>query len=292
MTPTSLHGAARPAAQQPEEYEQLVSRNAVVIQDELQQRIRQARLLLVGCGLASRIAELAARLGFMHFQLWDGDVVEASNLNRQAFTVSQLGHNKAEATANLLQSINPACVCAVHPRRLAVEDVATALQGADLVVNTADFDEVNYAVCDQAVARGLPCVFTLNVGFGGLCLTFTGSSVRLAELTGGTFTADELQFLDGLLRGVQGFRPSQRFWELMPRLLQAKAQTGYHPQNAVAASITAALVCHTLVRLLEPHSEPVTAPQVLHFDPDALYERQADRALARTPKSLAALATN
>lgn len=262
---------AETAVQLPEpmDYQAFTSRNAVLLTPELQERIRTATVLLVGCGLASRIAEMAARLGFTRFRLWDGDRVELSNLNRQAFSRQHLGWNKAEATADLLRSINPECRCQVEPRRLELDTIDAALDDVDLVVNTADFDDVVYAVGDRAVERGLSCVFTLNLGFGGACVVFTPESARLATLTGGVSDDDE-QFLLALGQRLQGFRPSARFRALIPQFLQESARRGYFPQNVVAASITAALTCHALVRLLEG---PVpAAPQLLHLDPDAFYE--------------------
>lgn len=254
---------------EPQNYEEFTSRNAVLLAPDLQERIRTAEVLLVGCGLASRIAEMACRLGFTRFRLWDGDRVELSNLNRQAFSRKHLGWNKAEATADLLRGIHPEVCCRVEPRRLEMADIDAALDGVDLVVNTADFDDVVYAVGDQAVERGISCVFTLNLGFGGACVMFTPQSARLATLTGGVTDNDE-QFLLALGQRLHGFQPSARFRALIPEFLQESARRGYFPQNVVASSITAALACHALVRLLEG---PVpAAPQLLHLDPDTFYE--------------------
>lgn len=255
-----------------QDYRVLTSRNAVTVSADVQERIRTAAVLFVGCGLASRIAEMAVRLGFTRFHLWDGDCVELSNLNRQSFARAHLGRNKAEVTAEILHSINPHCCCHVHPRRMKLEDVDRAVENVDLVINTADFDEVVFAIGDRAAAQRIPALFTLNLGFGGACLVFMPESARLAALTGGPITDDDQRFLVSLGEHLEGWRPSQRFRSLIPQLLKESADTGYFAQNIVAASITAALVCHAMVRLLDPDSVRVAAPRALHFDPDALYE--------------------
>ena len=74
------------------------------LSSEDQHAIAQTRVLLAGCGLGSNIAVLAARTGFSRFTIADGDVVDSSNLNRQAFRVEHLGRNKAEVTESLIPS--------------------------------------------------------------------------------------------------------------------------------------------------------------------------------------------
>jgi tRNA A37 threonylcarbamoyladenosine dehydratase len=49
------------------------------------------------------------------FILADGDVVEESNLNRQACTRTHLGQNKAVATAAIIADIQPAAQIEVVP---------------------------------------------------------------------------------------------------------------------------------------------------------------------------------
>lgn len=61
-------------------------------------------------GVGSFAAEALIRAGVGHLLLIDGDVVEASNLNRQLVAEeSTLGHSKAEIMADRAQRINPAC---------------------------------------------------------------------------------------------------------------------------------------------------------------------------------------
>src|SRR5262244_2613762 len=93
----------------------LFSRNWAFISPELQQRLNETTLFAAGVGLASRICEIACRTGFGRFILADGDRVERSNLNRQAFTSYQVGQNKADATADVLHKIRPDTTVHVLP---------------------------------------------------------------------------------------------------------------------------------------------------------------------------------
>src|SRR5215472_3121838 len=69
----------------------LLSRNWGLISPEVQARLRDQVILAAGVGLRSEMVVQACRLGFRNFILADGDTVEVSNLNRQAFTHAQVG---------------------------------------------------------------------------------------------------------------------------------------------------------------------------------------------------------
>lgn len=65
------------------------------------------RIVVVGCGATgSAIAVLLARLGIIATFV-DADVVEAKNINNQAFTSKHIGAPKVEALYDILSDINP-----------------------------------------------------------------------------------------------------------------------------------------------------------------------------------------
>jgi molybdopterin-synthase adenylyltransferase len=65
----------------------------------------KSRVLCIGAGgLISHIAPTLARKGIGRIILLDGDMVEASNLNRQRFYAKDLGSNKAVAMAENLKA--------------------------------------------------------------------------------------------------------------------------------------------------------------------------------------------
>ena len=77
--------------------EERYSRNRIYVTPEKQRMIKDYRILLAGAGIGSIIAECALRFGFENITIVDGDVVELSNLNRQNYTVADIGKFKAEA---------------------------------------------------------------------------------------------------------------------------------------------------------------------------------------------------
>ena len=67
---------------------------------EINNAVKNYTVAILGCGgLGSQVAWILARLGVGKLILYDFDVVEASNLNRQNYSVSDIGKKKAEATA-------------------------------------------------------------------------------------------------------------------------------------------------------------------------------------------------
>ena len=89
-------------------YDQFVLRNAGYIQPATQEKIRNTRLLIAGCGMGSSPAMCAARLGFEKFILVDGDTVDAHNLNRQFYEFADVGKPKVEALKGHRQTLEPA----------------------------------------------------------------------------------------------------------------------------------------------------------------------------------------
>lgn len=72
------------------------------------QRVRQGVVGIAGLGgLGSTLAVALARTGVGKLVLADFDVVEPSNLNRQHYTIAQIGMYKADALREVIAQINP-----------------------------------------------------------------------------------------------------------------------------------------------------------------------------------------
>ena len=77
--------------------------------EEGQERLLKTKCLIVGAGgLGSPVALYAAAAGFGHIEIYDQDIIEISNLNRQiAYQDKDKGRNKAESLAEKCININP-----------------------------------------------------------------------------------------------------------------------------------------------------------------------------------------
>jgi len=92
-------------------------RNIGTITQEENERLKTFQVCVVGCGgLGGHVIENLARLGIGHLTVIDGDVFQASNLNRQILSTEQnLGQSKAEAARERVAQINSQVgVCAIN----------------------------------------------------------------------------------------------------------------------------------------------------------------------------------
>lgn len=123
----------------PLSYEQLVQRNYGVFSRPDQERIRVARIAIVGVGCDGGMAAIIlARIGVGNLTLIDFDVVEACNLNRQPLCyVSNLGQKKVLAAQALLLDCNPFISISTVDSRV-TENSINELDGHDVILQCVD----------------------------------------------------------------------------------------------------------------------------------------------------------
>lgn len=139
-----------------------------------QERLSQARVLVVGCGaLGGAAAQWLARAGVGHLDLVDRDIVELSNLPRQVlFTEAHArdGAPKAHAAADVLAQAGGPTRCAPHAEHLGATLLEELGADADLVVDGTDNMRTRYLVNDYCVREGKPWVYGGVVSSGGLVM--------------------------------------------------------------------------------------------------------------------------
>lgn len=105
------------------------------------ERLQDTTCCMFGFGGVGTITvELLARLGIKRFRLLDLDRYAESNIGRQLFaTTRTLGRYKAEVAAERILEINPSAELeAVLCERVTSENAERLIQGADMVIQTAD----------------------------------------------------------------------------------------------------------------------------------------------------------
>ena len=120
--------------------EERYSRNVPALTREECALLCGKKIAVIGCGgLGGHIIELLARVGIGTIRAVDGDVFEASNLNRQLLSeVPLLGTGKAEAAKARISRVNPdVAVEAVHTF-LDEKNAAELISGCDAVLDALD----------------------------------------------------------------------------------------------------------------------------------------------------------
>jgi adenylyltransferase/sulfurtransferase len=136
---------------------------------EGQQRLRDARVVLVGAGgLGSPVALYLAAAGVGTLGLIDDDRVDEPNLQRQVlFGATSVGRQKLAAAADRLRDLNPHVQIEPFPVRLTSANALDILRGFDIVVDGSDNFPTRYLVNDACVLLGQPDVYGSIFRFEG-----------------------------------------------------------------------------------------------------------------------------
>ena len=89
-------------------------------------------------GLGSNVAVSLARAGVGRLIIADFDKIEPSNLNRQQYSVKQIGRRKVEALRENLKGINPFSECVIHDVKVTRANTGRLFGKADILVEAFD----------------------------------------------------------------------------------------------------------------------------------------------------------
>jgi adenylyltransferase/sulfurtransferase len=141
---------------------------------EGQRGLTSARVAIVGCGATgSALASLLARAGLGTIRIIDRDYIEPSNLQRQSlFDESDAAESlpKAVAAARKISAFNSQIVVDPHIADLTPSNIATLLEGVQLILDGTDNFETRYLINDFAVQQYLPWIYTAAVGSYGVTM--------------------------------------------------------------------------------------------------------------------------
>lgn len=139
-----------------------------------QQRLRHARVLIVGAGgLGAPAALYLAGAGVGQLRLVDGDTVALSNLHRQVlYTGADQGANKAIAAARQLGARNDDIRIEAVAEPLSAVNVDALVAAADLVLDCTDQMAVRYLINAACRRHGRPWLFAGVDRFAGQLALF------------------------------------------------------------------------------------------------------------------------
>lgn len=87
-------------------------------------------LNIIGVGATgSYIGLVAAKMGFHHFRIWDGDIVETHNLANQIYDVCHVGQPKVDAFEEVLKRFNPQIKVEKYNKFFTSEEDKAKLEG-------------------------------------------------------------------------------------------------------------------------------------------------------------------
>ena len=128
---------------------------------KLHDKLKQAKVAICGLGgLGSHIAIMLARSGVGELVLIDFDVIEPSNLNRQAYEISDLGKYKTHALKQHIAQINPYTTIHIHTLKIDEANLPTLFEGVDIVCEAFD-NALAKAMLAQNFHKHYPSTFLI-----------------------------------------------------------------------------------------------------------------------------------
>lgn len=137
-----------------------LARLFLLLGDDGLDRLADSTVMVIGLGgVGSACAEALARGGVGSLILLDGDVVEESNMNRQALAfTSTLGMKKTEAMTTMVHEINPDCTVTARFGFLTpdnVEEVLKSFPQPDYVLDCIDTVTQKLAIAKWCADNGV-----------------------------------------------------------------------------------------------------------------------------------------
>lgn len=147
--------------------EQRYIRNVPALSGEECALLSGKRVLIAGCGgLGGNLINMLSRIGVGNLRIADGDVFEATNLNRQLFSeVPILGTNKARAAAERIARINPDITVETVEAFITEENVAELICCCDVVVDALDNIQSRKILAAACGKAGIPFVYGAIAGW-------------------------------------------------------------------------------------------------------------------------------
>lgn len=248
------------------DYQLLTSRNFGFITEQLQRRIQQTKLAFFGLGLASTLAEHCARLGFENFYLQDGDVVELSNLNRQAFTRADIGTLKSEALSQKLQTINPSCKLSVNHDFISnINEIKTIIDEYEIIINTIDCNQTYFDLIEYGRAQNKLVLCPYNAGWGALIFVFSKESASSWDIFDKNRPLNNIEIAAQILERYPEVSMLNELNTSLSGFIEAVETNKFIPQMISGASIASGLLLNLLFNHLK--GEP------LRLVPDLNYSR-------------------
>ncbi|MCB0737480.1 MAG: HesA/MoeB/ThiF family protein [Bacteroidetes bacterium] len=150
-----------------------------------QQMLANANIAMVGAGgLGCPLLLSLVQMGVGHISIFDDDVVNLSNLNRQGlFGINDIGRLKAETAVEKLAIINPKAVLLPFNERISSKNASQLLSHFHIVVDCTDNLSTRYAI-DKVCSRcSIPLIFGGVRKFEGQVGVFNGmSGVSFSEI--------------------------------------------------------------------------------------------------------------
>lgn len=206
-----------------------------IFSENLQNLLLIKTFAIIGCGAqGGYIGEFLARLGVKEIHLWDGDIIERSNLNRQIISFqNNIGENKAQALSKRISLINSSIQLYEYPWFFGerVDDL-NKLFSVDCIFIA--FDE-SYNIKQtrhlvrQAILKGIPAIECPVGLLGGFVSINTSQDLSHYD----TFTELLIEFEKHPKAGFQAYKCAIIAGEAINSMVEYFNKSKFAPTDSV-----------------------------------------------------------
>ena len=247
-------------------YEDLVSRNFGFISPRLQKKIKNTKLAFFGTGLCSSVVEDCSRIEFEHFYLQDGDSVELSNLNRQAFANNDIHTNKSKILEKNVLSINPNSYIRTVDRYIeSIDSIEDIIKEYGIIVNTVDCNQIYFDIIEHGQNNEKLVLCPFNTGFGAALLSFTDKSERFWDVFDKTKQKNNLEIAKQLFVNYPEINMLEELNCTLDQFAADVNRNSFIPQINIGASIASAMLIRTILRYLNGNALKLF-PEIYHLN--------------------------
>ncbi len=146
---------------------------------EGQQKLLNAKVLIIGAGgLGSPAALYLTAAGIGDLTIYDDDVVDLSNLQRQiTHYTADIGTDKVISTKNTLNLLNPDIQVSAIKKHLEGESLTSEVKTADIVLDCSDNFKTRFEINKACVEQKTPLVSGAAIRFEGQITVFLNNQV-------------------------------------------------------------------------------------------------------------------
>ncbi len=145
----------------------MFSRTEALVGRDGLEKLKKSRAAVFGLGgVGGYVVEALVRAGVGALDIFDGDTVSLSNLNRQIIaTQNTVGRDKTEVTAERIARINPLCKVTARKMFVMPENAGQIdFSVYDYVVDAIDTVSGKLAIIEGAKACGVPVISCMGAG--------------------------------------------------------------------------------------------------------------------------------
>lgn len=165
-------------------YEQMISRQVEVFNQEQQEKIRNTKVTVMGCGgLGGTVIEQLVRAGFENLTIIDQDVFDTTNMNRQIRSnIDTIDKSKVETTKNEALKINPDLNIKPVDTTLTEDNISDILKGSDILIDAVDNVYTRVLLSRECMRQEITFIHSAVETTQGQLTVFTPDSPSYEEL--------------------------------------------------------------------------------------------------------------